>query len=424
MLGRRAKAVKTRRRSPDRKGLAVHFGHENWNLVLSMMIGIRMSCGRSLHEIGRELQPVDFIIKEKFSIIPRIANVFEYAFSETDKLCARFVDYAPMVFQKIRTNFGIQHSDYINSAGPEQLLGNMLLGNLSSLSELSSEGKSGAFFYHTADGRYLMKTITPKEHHLLRSMLTRYYDYIMQNPGTLIVRFLGLHCLKVPTRQGKRPEKHYFVVMNNVFNTPFEIHRRYDLKGSWVGRVTPLEQHGDPTVALKDMDFQAANERIAVGSERASRLLTQLERDTAFLRENGIIDYSLLLGVHKVGGSAEGYKPASGLSANCSAAAAAAGAGAAPAARFPSDNSVTEGGAADADHPEACHQLGDAGGLLSSDRRFVYCFGIIDILTTYDSKKRVEHHVRSLVSDRRGISCVEPGLYAERFLGFMRGALV
>ncbi|CAE7561553.1 ncsA, partial [Symbiodinium necroappetens] len=46
-----------------KKGLAVHFGHENWNMVLSMMIGIRMSVGRSGQELHRELQPVDFIMK-------------------------------------------------------------------------------------------------------------------------------------------------------------------------------------------------------------------------------------------------------------------------------------------------------------------------------------------------------------------------
>lgn len=67
----------------------------------------------------------------------------------------RFIDYAPMVFQrhalfqepggvfrKIRASFGIHSEDYLRSVGPEQLLGNMVLGNLSSLSELSSEGKS------------------------------------------------------------------------------------------------------------------------------------------------------------------------------------------------------------------------------------------------------------------------------------------
>ncbi|CAE7585403.1 unnamed protein product [Symbiodinium necroappetens] len=54
---------------------------------------------------------------------------------------------------RIRASFGIHSDDYLRSVGPEQLLGNMVLGNLSSLSELSSEGKSGAFFYYTSDGR-------------------------------------------------------------------------------------------------------------------------------------------------------------------------------------------------------------------------------------------------------------------------------
>merc|ERR1719213_896759 len=103
----------------------------------------------------------------------------------------RFYDYAPMIFQKIRANFGINHDDYLRSVGPEQLLGNMVLGNLSSLSELSSEGKSGAFFYYTADGKYMMKTVTRKEFLLLRQMLRSYFDHIMSNPNTLIVRFLG-----------------------------------------------------------------------------------------------------------------------------------------------------------------------------------------------------------------------------------------
>jgi len=222
-----------------KKGLAVHFGHENWNMVLSMMVGIRLAVGRSKHEMARELQPCDFYMKEKFSIIPRMANIFDSSVSKRVTM-TRFIDYAPMVFQRIRQSFGINHDDYLRSVGPEQLLGNMVLGNLSSLSELSSEGKSGAFFYYTADGNYMLKTVTPKEYRLLRRMLKSYHDHIFNNQGTLLVRFLGLHCLSVrKARTGplapcsKSITKLYFVVMANMFNTPFEIHRRYDLKGSW-----------------------------------------------------------------------------------------------------------------------------------------------------------------------------------------------
>merc|ERR1719313_2532094 len=167
------KSRKRHRLLGPKKGLVVHFGHENWNMVLSMMIGIRMSVGRIKHEMCRELTPVDFIMKEKFSIIPRMANIFDSEVSKRVTM-TRFWDYSPMVFQKIRANFGINHDDYLRSVGPEQLLGNMVLGNLSSLSELSSEGKSGAFFYYTADGCYMMKTVTNAEHLLLKKMLKCY----------------------------------------------------------------------------------------------------------------------------------------------------------------------------------------------------------------------------------------------------------
>merc|ERR1719229_676922 len=108
----------------------------------------------------------------------------------------RFVDYAPLVFQRIRAKFGIRPDDYLRSVGPEQLLGNMILGNLSSLSEQSSEGKSGAFFFYTADGNYMLKTVSRTEYLVLKKMLRHYYNHLDRNPETLLVRFLGLHCLR------------------------------------------------------------------------------------------------------------------------------------------------------------------------------------------------------------------------------------
>jgi len=448
-----------------KKGLAVHFGHENWNMVLSMMIGIRMSVGRVRHEITRELQPVDFMIKEKFSIIPRLANIFDSTVSRRVAV-TRFVDYAPLVFQRIRAGFGIRHEDYLKSVGPEQLLGNMILGNLSSLSELSSEGKSGAFFYYTADGKYMMKTVTPKEHSLLKKMLRSYFHHLQQNPGTLICRFLGLHCLRVqkfkrskaPVRSGSSKnvvQKLYFVVMGNMFNTPFEIHRRYDLKGSWVGRVTPPEQF-DPSTALKDVDFTNASETIQVGGDRRAELVAQIERDSEFLRDNAIIDYSLLLGICEINPDAveEELSPKdsnsrinsktwfdaegcpddeqlSPLPMRC----VPSGLSASP--RLDSNWGTVQDDTSgkNFDHLQAELPSGvsvsarpvfqrDFGGLLSSDKKAIYFIGIIDILTSYDNSKKLEQMLKALVHDPKGVSCCPPAYYAERFNSFMRRAFV
>ena len=45
--------------------------------------------------------------------------------------------------------------------------------------------------------------------------------------------------------------------------------------------------------------------------------------------------------------------------------------------------------------------------------------GIIDILTNFGKKKRVENLVRSVVHNKRTISCIPPGAYGDRFLQFM-----
>jgi len=317
----------------------------------------------------------------------------------------RFIDYSPMVFQRIRRSFGIQNDEYLRSVGPERLLGNMVLGNLASLSELTSEGKSGAFFYYTADGKYMMKTVTKKEYRLLRSMLKRYYEHITDNPETLIVRFLGLHCLSVHMQRRVNEAfssrtKLYFVVMANMFNAPFEVHRKYDLKGSWVGRTTASD---DPADTLKDVDFTQSNTKIQVGEGTAVQLTEQIVRDSKFLSENNIIDYSLLVGIHDTGATVADESGPHGLK------------------RCTSLTSTRSNDQVKKTIP--LHQR-HMGGLLSPDEKSVYLLGIIDILTPYDSSKMLEHHAKSLWYERDGVSCCPPEVYASRFNGFLKEAFV
>ncbi|OLP86761.1 putative oxidoreductase [Symbiodinium microadriaticum] len=369
-----------------------------------------------LHVPNSNIQTPSITRAEKFSILPRLANIFDATVSKRVKV-TRFIDYAPMVFQRIRASFGIHSDDYLRSVGPEQLLGNMVLGNLSSLSELSSEGKSGAFFYYTSDGKYMMKTVTHKEQMLLKKMLKKYYDHITQNQGTLLVRFLGLHCLSVhKNRKGSAVQKVYFVVMGNMFNTPFEIHRRYDLKGSWVGRVTK-EEDKDPSVALKDVDFTKANESILVGAERKAKLVAQIEKDSIFLRDNNIIDYSLLLGVYLLGGPSQsteekGENPESCMGLR--------GASATPQMATGATVRMTS---SDDLHGEVPFHQAHMGGMLSSDQKVLYFLGIIDILTPYDSRKHLEHWFKALRYDRKGVSCCPPAMYAERFSSFLKNCI-
>ena len=65
------------------------------------------------------------------------------------------------------------------------------------------------------------------------------------------------------------------------------------------------------------------------------------------------------------------------------------------------------------DHPESAVDL-----YLSVYDVIIY-FGIIDILQDFNTKKKLEHGLKSLRLDPMTISSVEPNLYAKRFIGFL-----
>ncbi len=379
-----------------KKGLAVHFGHESWNMVLNMMVGIRLAVGRASYEINRPVQSIDFDVKDKFSIVPQLTNFLDAQVS-TKVTVTRFIDYAPFVFRKLRTEIsGISDEDYLRSVGPEQLLGNMVLGNLSSLAEQTTEGKGGAFFYYTADGRFMIKTVAREEKHLLKKILRDYYFHLKENPRSLIVRFYGLHGLRVKMNpvlfQGgkyRHDEKIFFVVMGNLFNTPLEVHRRYDLKGSWVNRETIVGPEEDSSVALKDNNFRKRNEKLIVGVDVKRDVLSVIRKDVDFFAKHNILDYSLLLGIHE-------RQRTSGPSMM-----------------------VSETPTSEPSGPPGSDSRRPINSIQSTDGSVVYYMGIIDILCQWDSKKRLERFFKSIRYDADGISAVPPEPYADRFHNFI-----
>lgn len=356
------------------KGLAVHFAHDSWDLVLNIMMGIRMAVGRVMSEPSRPIGPQDMTMREKMTIVP--PNGLKT--KETD-VC-RFVDYAPMVFRKLREEWNISAEDYMLSVGPQQILRNIMLGNLSTLSELCSEGKSGSFFYYSSDGKYMVKTISKTEHKFFRKILSQYYNHIICNPDTLIVRFLGAHSIKF-NKEGMTNKKIYFVVMGNLFDKPIKIQRRFDIKGSWVGRYTPVNKRTDITRALKDLDMIELDQRIRLDSKRTTILLNQLEKDTQFLSDCGIIDYSLLLGVHYLD---EPLPPRKYV-----------------------------------EQPDVPFWKSDCGGMLSDDGKELYFMGIIDTLIHFNARKFGELAIKTVVMDGKGVSVQKPPVYRERFMSYI-----
>jgi 1-phosphatidylinositol-4-phosphate 5-kinase len=49
----------------------------------------------------------------------------------------------------------------------------------------------------------------------------------------------------------------------------------------------------------------------------------------------------------------------------------------------------------------------------------IYYFGIIDIFTTYSTKKKVEHFFKGIVMGASKISACHPNFYGDRFMKFI-----
>ncbi|KAG8847893.1 Phosphatidylinositol-4-phosphate 5-kinase [Serendipita sp. 411] len=123
-----------------------------------------------------------------------------------------------------------------------------------------------------------------------------YYRHVKDNPHTLISRFYGLHRVKLP-----RGKKIHFVIMNNLFPAHRDIHETYDLKGSTVGRLLPaIKVEENPGAVMKDMNWIDRGRALEFGPYKRALLTEQLRRDVEFLKSIGVMDYSLLVGIHSV----------------------------------------------------------------------------------------------------------------------------
>lgn len=314
------------------------------------------------------------------------------------------IPHLPAAFPKIRDFFGLNSEEYFQSLGPEQIIGNMMLGNLSSLSELCTEGQSGAFFYYSADGKYLVKTITSGASRFLRKILKDYYHHITSHTDTLITRFYGFHAIYKKTNKSISP-KLYFIIMNNVFHTPVALDRRYDLKGSWEGRAIDEMSKKNPSIALKDNDMVNRGEKIRIGPECREILLNTIQTDIRFFSQHSILDYSLVVGIHEIRKEMWSCDNT-------------------PFYPFESQSLVKVQSNQAPSLVKPFHQR-YLGGIISSDGKTLYYLGIIDILTSWTLFKKIERGYKVLQKrgSGAGISCAHPNFYARRFIAFMENRI-
>ncbi|KAJ2174582.1 Phosphatidylinositol-4-phosphate 5-kinase, partial [Coemansia sp. RSA 532] len=178
-------------------------GHSNYVLMFNMLTGIRVSVSRCEAKDRRPVRADDYSTMRKYSF-----DVVGDEMTSSSRYDFKFKDYAPWVFRCIREAFHLSTEDYLMSLTDKYIL-----------SEVGSSGKSGSFFYYSQDYRFIIKTVHHTEHKFMRQVLPQYYEFVRDNPHTLLSRIYGLHRIKLP--QGR---KVHFIVMSNILPPNKDIH--------------------------------------------------------------------------------------------------------------------------------------------------------------------------------------------------------
>ncbi|TDH70605.1 hypothetical protein CCR75_009471 [Bremia lactucae] len=337
---------------------------------------------------------------------------------------AIFRDFEPEIFHEIRRMAGISRESYVQSF-------------MGSTRERFSEGKSGSFLYYTGDQTFILKTCTPAEQKYLLYILPQYMAHLRRNPNSYLCRYVGCHELVTDHHSV------LFIVLTNILNNPsVNIDELYDLKGAWVGRhrgdspcgtqrvckfcghdfVVGMSEEAcsqNPNVGFGHTEFVVGKDlnwscrRLGLSTDVADQLGSQLYADTEFLQRINSMDYSLVIGLsrQKLFSTSSGGETVLSRSGG----------------PLVKSNFVVGGSSSDevgymeSISPYGASLLGirPARGttLTFSADACVVNMGIIDILTPWSIKKSFERWVRVRLQcrDAKGISCMKPIPYADRF---------
>jgi hypothetical protein len=255
--------------------------------------------------------------------------------------------------------------------------------------EETTGGRSGEFFFFTADNRLVIKSVSHNEMETLEKIIPKYDNYIKSTRSSLLVRILGIFELTI-----KDPSHKVFLLIMKSTNCGIPkdcIESTWDLKGSTASRnnytdedLTTIREEkrrkGSMRLAKtgKDNDFLEVERAVQVGPDQASSILQALKTDSEFLLRLGLIDYSCL--VTKVH-----IKQLPG--------------------RVLQENLI---------YPS------------NADETWGYTLGIIDLLQEYDYKKRLEKTFKVVASFNLHVdtSVQPPANYQRRFLEFFGKVII
>ena len=285
------------------------------------------------------------------------------------------IEYYPSIFSKIWIMEGLTSEKMLNSFNIEKNKKNLL-------KLCKSEGRSGSLFFFTHDNKYIIKTIPERELKSMKKLIKPYFTHLSENKHTFLVRIYGVFTLNIGISEI------HLILMENV--APYDnskILYRFDLKGSFVHRKTKDLIKNIRIKALKDLDFLELKQKvnfplIALSKSNINFSLQVIKRDLKVLTKCNLMDYSLFIAIVR------------------------------------DDNNRSE-------ETEEDDEQQPLKGVFTQNKntKYTYCISIIDFLTEYTFRKKMENFYKTFTKfgkAKNAVSVVDATTYSVRFTNFMR----
>jgi len=280
------------------------------------------------------------------------------------------IAYAAARFAQLRAMLGLADDFFWSSLCDADLQGR---------GALEGPGKGDNILWLSSNKCFVLKTITRRQLRTLLRMLDAYIGHLAAHKISFLSRFFGAFEIRVEN------ESFLFVVQNCILGSRLEPDVVYSLKGTTENRwVNPR-----PGMMLKDLNF--ADKVIGMSDARyQGELLQAVRKDTRFLRDIGVVDYSICLGIHYCDGDSH---PASELFA-------------------PIQGVMAPQAAFRGFEPKSQYTLVRDQGAW----RVIYYIGIVDILERFSWQQVVDRGLCTIHLGKKGSGeIVTPHYYARRF---------
>ncbi|KAK1348957.1 phosphatidylinositol-4-phosphate 5-kinase [Hamiltosporidium tvaerminnensis] len=323
-----------------------------------------------------------------------LENVLESELEEKDIKYSDFIlkSYSPKIFNSIRQITGSEYENIESEISTDYILSSEF------------DKKKDKMIFYSQNFKFVIKIISKIEKNILMCILPEYCVFLSENTSSLITRYFGCYRIKVG---GFSPV--YFVIMNNILppnRRPVDI---YDLKGSEHGRKG---NKTDMFSVLKDIDWCKNKTKLFLSHKRMN-FISQLKRDTEFLRDHKIMDYSLFIAI-ATNGTLDCSIEQNELNSNICVKSKDEDEFEILPFRFPITNEFNSSNSIFSK---------EYGGYSSDNNstafKEIYYIGIIDILTPWSWKKMIENFFYKFFC-MKNFSCVEPKVYRKRMLKFVK----